>query len=89
MTIDCNDPPGGDTLPHVLLVSTSVIALSEKDPSPPIVLLTVSRLTIPTCRVMRVGRQKPPAVAAGGVFLLGGMGGSIAAALRLPQPDLQ
>ncbi|KRY91122.1 hypothetical protein T11_18344 [Trichinella zimbabwensis] len=34
-------------------------------------------------------RQKPPAVLAGGVFELGGMGGFIAAALRLPQPDRQ
>ncbi|KRX22461.1 hypothetical protein T07_8445 [Trichinella nelsoni] len=32
---------------------------------------------------------KPPAVLANGVFKLGGIGGFIAAALRLPQPYLQ
>ncbi|KRZ84542.1 hypothetical protein T08_9305 [Trichinella sp. T8] len=48
-----------------------------------------TRPHVPTCRVMRVCRQKPPAVLAGGVFELGGMGGFIAAAPRLPQPDLQ
>ncbi|KRX33013.1 hypothetical protein T05_2835, partial [Trichinella murrelli] len=39
--------------------------------------------------VMRVCRQKPPAVLAGGVFELGGMGGFTAAAPRLPRPDVQ
>ncbi|KRX37687.1 hypothetical protein T05_542 [Trichinella murrelli] len=38
---------------------------------------------------MRVGRQKPTAVLAGGIFELGGRGGFTAAALRLPQLDLQ
>ncbi|KRX12367.1 hypothetical protein T07_3915 [Trichinella nelsoni] len=35
-----------------------------------------------------VCRQKSPAVLAGGIFELGGMGGFIAAALQLSQPDL-
>ncbi|KRY07175.1 hypothetical protein T12_5611 [Trichinella patagoniensis] len=38
---------------------------------------------------MRVGRQKPTAVLAGGIFELGGKGGFIAAVRRLPQLDLQ
>ncbi|KRY07393.1 hypothetical protein T12_3918 [Trichinella patagoniensis] len=38
---------------------------------------------------MRVGRQKPTAVLAGSIFEVGGRGGFTAAAMRLPQLDLQ
>ncbi|KRX18291.1 hypothetical protein T07_7774 [Trichinella nelsoni] len=38
---------------------------------------------------MRICRQKPTAVLAGGIFELVGLGGFTAAALRLPQLDLQ
>ncbi|KRZ43835.1 hypothetical protein T4C_13171 [Trichinella pseudospiralis] len=44
---------------------------------------------VPTGRVLRVGHQKPPTFLTGGGFVLGGRRGFIAAALRLPQPDLQ